>query len=150
MRPVPRLAAAELAGVWRSTSGEPQPGWLLQSDRTPQDDPCWESKAWTDALKTDCVFRIGVAFQNMEKRQKAEQCYRQYLRLLSIGMEGSYSMDDVKRHVRELRSTSSRSGVERGFNDAVDEALEIAGFPPHQGRKRRPPPDARIPNLVAS
>lgn len=122
--------------------------WLLQSSKSLQDDPCWESKQWTDALKTDCVFRMGVCLQHMKKKKKAEHCYRQYLRLLSIGIEASYTIEDVKRQMQELRGTSSRSGVERDFQNAVDAALEIAGFESQKGRESLPPPDVKIPTVV--
>ena len=39
--------------------------WLLQSNKSPDDDPCWESKEWTDGLKTDCVYRLGVCFKHL-------------------------------------------------------------------------------------
>jgi tetratricopeptide (TPR) repeat protein len=62
--------------------------WLLRSNVTPEEDPCWETTQWTESLKADCIFRIGVCFENFGKKQKAEECFRQYLYLLSIGMEG--------------------------------------------------------------
>ena len=46
--------------------------WLLQSTKSSDEDPCWESKEWTDALKTDCVYRLGVCFRHLGKKLEAE------------------------------------------------------------------------------
>jgi tetratricopeptide (TPR) repeat protein len=113
--------------------------WLLQTDKSSEDDPCWESKAWTDALKTDCVYRVGVCFQHLGKNQHAEDCYRQYLNLLSIGMKGSYSIGDVKRQLQSLRGTSDPGMVETEFKKAVNATLQISGIEPKKGRQSRPP-----------
>ena len=59
--------------------------WLLESKKTAEDDPCWESKEWTDALKTDCVFRIGICFQHLNRKDKAKSCFRRYADLLLAG-----------------------------------------------------------------
>src|SRR5208282_2496201 len=73
---------------------------ILRSKTSPDDDPCWESVEWADALKADCVYRLGVCFQHLGKKRKAEICYGQFLNLLSIGIEATYSIEDVKRQVR--------------------------------------------------
>ena len=75
---------------------------ILYSNTSPDDDPCWESVKWADALKADCVYRLGVCFQHLGKKRKAELCYRQFLNLLSIGIEATYSIDDVKRRNARL------------------------------------------------
>src|SRR5262245_15253150 len=63
--------------------------WLLRSNKSPKDDPCWESEQWTAALKADCAYRLGVSFEHLGKKQKARNWYLQYLNLLSAGLEGS-------------------------------------------------------------
>jgi tetratricopeptide (TPR) repeat protein len=115
--------------------------WLLKSRRTAEDDPCWESAEWTDALKTDCVFRIGVCFQHLNRKDKAERCFRQYIDLLLAGVTGSYPIEDAMRHVRELRRTR-RQAVEDelekaadGVPDAFGEAT-VSNGPPKLDRKR--------------
>ena len=108
--------------------------WLLQTNKSPEDDPCWESRApRTQALKTDCVYRIGVCFQHLGKKQKAENCYHQYLNILSIGIEASYSIDDVKRQLQGLHSTSKQGGAETEFRKAVKATLQISGIEPQKG-----------------
>jgi tetratricopeptide (TPR) repeat protein len=108
--------------------------WLLQINRSPEDDPCWESKDWTDALKADCIYRIGVCFRHLGKKNKAEECFRQYLNLLSIGMEGSYSLEDVKTQVQDIRRVSEGNGAKSEFKKTVSATLQIAGLEPGKTR----------------
>jgi tetratricopeptide (TPR) repeat protein len=75
---------------------------LLESKVTPDVDPCWESDEWSDRLKADCVYRMGSCFQNLRKRKAAEHCYRQYLDLLSIGVDGTYSSQEAVEKLRCL------------------------------------------------
>jgi tetratricopeptide (TPR) repeat protein len=88
--------------------------WLLESQKTSSDDSCWESAAWTDALKTDCVYRIGICLQHLARNDKAEACFRRYVNLLLAGAAGSYPIDDAMRRIRELA---------RGKPDAVGSEL---------------------------
>jgi len=113
--------------------------WLLQTNKSPDDDPCWESKAWTDSLKADCVYRVGVCLGHLGKSKKAENCYRQYLNLLSIGIDGSYTIDDIKREFRELHRTSKSDGTASEFRKAVKATLQISGIEPHNVRRITPP-----------
>lgn len=96
---------------------------LLQSRATPAKDPCWESKAWANALKTDCVYRLGKCFQNLHKNQDAERCYRQYLELLLKGAKGSYSIEDVFRRIRSLHGNGTNGDLDNGFRRAFRSAL---------------------------
>lgn len=113
--------------------------WLLRNKKSPDDDPCWESKEWADALKTDCVYRIGVCFQHLGKKRKAGDCYRQYLDLLSIGIEGSYSIDDVRRQLRDLHGEERTSRVESEVRKAVNATLLVSGIGPQNGRRKALP-----------
>jgi tetratricopeptide (TPR) repeat protein len=88
--------------------------WLVKSKKTASDDPCWESPEWTDALKTDCVFRIGVCFEHLIRKDKAADCFRRYIDLLMAGAAGSYSFDEAMRRLRELG---------RGNGEAVRDKL---------------------------
>jgi tetratricopeptide (TPR) repeat protein len=88
--------------------------WLLESRKTSGDDPCWESAAWTDALKTDCVYRIGICLQHLARKDRAEACFRRYVDLLLAGAAGSYPIDDAVKRIRELA---------RGKPDAVESEL---------------------------
>ncbi len=96
--------------------------WLLESDKSPADDSCWESKEWTDRLKTDCVFRLGICFQKLGKQSVALDCFRQYLNLLSIGIDGLYSAEDVMKRIHGLSSTHQDAGTAQ----RVDQALKLA------------------------
>ena len=82
---------------------------LLEANISPDKDPCWESKEWADALKADCVYRLGLCFEHLGKREVAEHCYLQYMNLLATGIEGMYSVDDVLGKIRRL---SSKAGAE--------------------------------------
>jgi tetratricopeptide (TPR) repeat protein len=113
--------------------------WLLESDKTASEDPCWESKAWADSLKTDSVYRMGVCFQHLGKKTKAEHCYQQYLNLLLSGAEGVYSIEDVTRRIRSLRG-DGKSGISPSkFRKAVNGTLLISGRK-RSKRRSTPPP----------
>ncbi len=103
---------------------------LLQNNKSAEDDPCWESREWADALKSDCVYRIGVCYQHLGKRLKAESYYRQYLSLLSMGIEGTYTIDDVRRQMRALHrdagSRRTKNEVQKLFNAAIQESAPRA------------------------
>ena len=100
--------------------------WLLKSQRTPQDDPCWESLEWTDALKTDCVFRMGVCFEHLKRNNLAEYCFRKYIGILSLGMDGSYSIEEARTRLRELQK-SKRTAVEHELQEAAAWVLQTSG-----------------------
>src|SRR5262245_1195750 len=95
--------AGTLDSLGKPKSALPIYSWLLASDKSADDDPCWESQEWTDSLKTDCVYRIGVCFQRLGKWQSAEHCFRQYINLLLAGMNGTYPIEDAARSIRELQ-----------------------------------------------
>ena len=89
--------------------------WLLKTKTSPDKDPCWESKKWADALKTDCVYRLGLCFEHLGKREKAEHCYLQYVSLLATGSEGMYPVNDVLSRIRRLSSNADSEEKKKGF-----------------------------------
>jgi len=104
--------------------------WILESKKSPKDDPCWESSKWTEALKADAVYRLGVCFEHMAKKRKAEQCYRQYLNLLLAGIEGAYALEDVSRRIRAVHG-AGKNGVNGGeVQKAVAATLEALAVMP--------------------
>ncbi len=122
--------------------------WLLESKKSPEDDPCWESKDWADALKTDCVYRLGVCFEHLRKKQKAENCYRQYLDLLLAGVEGSYSAEDVTRRIRGLHASDKNGGAGRELRKAVLSMLNASGIGPRR-RWPKSPPEINVGELLS-
>ena len=109
--------------------------WLLQSKKSAEDDPCWENEEWAERLKTDCVYRLGVCFQKQGKKETAEDYFRQYVDLLLIGIEGSYSLDDAMRQVHGLHRAGKNGGAESELKRAVKMSLEAAGIAPGKGRR---------------
>jgi tetratricopeptide (TPR) repeat protein len=115
--------------------------WLLESKKTAADDPCWESTEWTDALKTDCVFRIGISFRHLNRKGKAASCFRRYIDLLLAGAGGSYPIDEAMQHIRDL-DRGKREAVEQELRKAADWMLHTSGEvaplygPPKLDRKR--------------
>jgi len=103
--------------------------WLLRSKKTAKDDPCWESVEWTDALKTDCVFRMGLSFGHLSRKDLAAHCFRKYLDLLSYGAKGSYSIREAKTRLQELH-LSGHEALEQEFQEAADWAMEKSGEGP--------------------
>lgn len=111
--------------------GKPEEGlaiytWLLKSDKSPADDECWESDEWTAGLKTDCVYRVGVCFRHMKRRESAENCFRQYVNLLLAGMTGTYTIDDAARQIRELAGNGRRKPG-KAVRDAIGSTLQDSG-----------------------
>jgi hypothetical protein len=102
---------------------------LLQSNKSPEEDSCWESEQWTNSLKADCVYRLGDCFERQGKKRKAEHCYREYLDLMLIGIEGSYSIEDVKRQVQELHPNGKNGGGASELRKVANAALRVAGVP---------------------
>ena len=117
--------------------------WLLQSKKSPEEDPCWESKEWTDSLKADSMYRLGVCFQHLGKKRKAEQCYRQYLDLLLAGIGGFYSAEDVTHKIQGLHDANHPNGADRELRRAVQATLQASGIEPRKGR-RSPPPEITV------
>ena len=109
--------------------------WLLQSKKSSRKDPCWESEDWADALKADCVFRLGVCFQHRGKKKEAEHCYRQYLDLLSLGVMGTYPIDVVANQKALLRNGGKSRGATRELSRVVKATLKASGIKTPKTRK---------------
>jgi tetratricopeptide (TPR) repeat protein len=113
--------------------------WLLETEKSAAEDPCWESKEWTNALKTDCVIRLGVCFKYLGKTRKAEHCYRQYLNLLLSGFEGLYSPEEVFRRIRDVHNTGDQRALRSEWRKAVASTLQALGVKTRKGRANGPP-----------
>ncbi len=97
---------------------------LLRSKHTAADDPCWESQEWTDALKTDCVYRIGVCLKRLKKWKGAEDCFRNYIDLILAGMAGTYSVESAAEHIRAIaphRKNRSTKQVREAFRSTLQD-----------------------------
>ncbi|HLW64252.1 MAG TPA: tetratricopeptide repeat protein [Gemmataceae bacterium] len=108
---------------------------LLESAIEPGIDVCWDSPEWGAALKADCVYRLGQCFLNQHKKEKAEDCFRQYLNLLLSGIEGSYSLQDVSREIRGLHEPNSENTA-AGLRRAIRAALRTADTKSKNGTTR--------------
>jgi tetratricopeptide (TPR) repeat protein len=108
---------------------------LLGSDTAPEVDSCWESAEWSAALKADCVYRLGVCLRDQGKKDKAEQCFRQYLSVLLSGIAGSYSFQDVSREIRGLHEANA-NGAATSLQKAIRVALQTAEAKSKNGPKR--------------
>jgi tetratricopeptide (TPR) repeat protein len=113
--------------------------WLLESQKSPADDPCWESEAWTAALKTDCTYRLGICFRHLGKKRTAELWFRQYIDLLSEGFQGSYPAEDALRQIQSLHGNGRPAGNGGALQKAVKSALLASGIGPSKGRLKAPP-----------
>ena len=111
---------------------------LLQSKTSPEKDPCWESKQWTDKLKTNVVYRLGVCFQHLGENDLAERWYRRYLDLLLRGGEGMYSIDDVTSRIRGLHRAGGYQTVGGELRKAAKSAIQISGTQLKNGRRKMP------------
>jgi tetratricopeptide (TPR) repeat protein len=111
---------------------------LLQSTTSHEDDSCWESQEWTDALKADCVYRVGTCLEKIGKNQKAKHCYQQYLNLLMTGIGGTYSEEAVMDRIRGLQGSGKRSAA-NDAKKAFSAALDALGLLRKTGRSATPP-----------
>ncbi len=96
---------------------------LLTSNKSPADDPCWESETWANSLKANCVYRVGACFEHLGRPRKAALCYHQYLNVLLSGIEGLYSAEDVTRRIRNLGLGRDGDGAKRELRKAVRATL---------------------------
>lgn len=108
---------------------------LLKSTTSPDDDPCWESNAWADSLKADCVFRLGVCLEHLGNNKKAEHCYQQYLRLALVGVEASYSVEAVTERIRGVRREGANGAATAKEVEKVVKA--VLSTTTGKSRKRR-------------
>ena len=113
--------------------------WLVENESSPDQDPCWESKSWADELKTDCVYRLGSCYQQLGKTGPAERCYHQYLNLLSMGIQGLYSVEDVMRELGELHGNGKNGAAEHELRKVAEVALQASGLKPRKGRRNALP-----------
>jgi tetratricopeptide (TPR) repeat protein len=117
--------AGALGALGRTSQAIKTYNGLLESRTTFAEDACWESKEWTDAIKADCVYRLGACFERQGKKRIAEDCYRQYIDLLLVGIDGLYSMEDVTGRIRALQK--SANGREGKIRKAVRLTLKASG-----------------------
>jgi tetratricopeptide (TPR) repeat protein len=113
--------------------------WILRSKKSVKDDPCWESKQWSDALKTDAVYRIGCCFQSLGKKKKAEQCFRNYLDLLSIGIQGTYPAEDAIKKILSLHSSGERHFTTKKTQEVIELASRVSAGKVIKGKRNRLP-----------
>ncbi|MBX3415278.1 MAG: tetratricopeptide repeat protein [Pirellulales bacterium] len=96
---------------------------LLRSKKSSADDPCWESPRWTDSLKADCIYRLGVCFQKLGKLKESEAYYRRYLDLLLAGVVGTYTADEVTQEIRLAHASQAKvdlaADARKTFRSAV-------------------------------
>jgi tetratricopeptide (TPR) repeat protein len=108
--------------------------WIVESQTTPEDDPCWESKAWAAALKADCMYRLGVCFEGLNERDKAEQCFRKYFDLLLVGIAGTYSKEEVIQQIRKLLQKDKGQAADSELRRAMNTASQVSE-PTVKGRR---------------
>lgn len=113
--------------------------WLLTSKTSADQDPCWESVKWSDSLKTDCLFWLGISFEHMNRSDTAELCFRQYINLLLIGMTGSYPLEEAAKKVRRLHGSDSPRQSQEGLQDTIDSMLRDSGVRSLKSRGRKLP-----------
>ncbi|MCI0643134.1 MAG: hypothetical protein L0Y72_31305 [Gemmataceae bacterium] len=72
------------------------------------DGPSGEGFDWAHALLTDCVFRLGVCFERLGKKQEALEMLRYFLRLRPTEKGSSYSLDDAAKKIAQLTSQTEK------------------------------------------
>jgi len=120
--------------------------WLLKSEQTADADECWESQEWADALKTDCMYRMGSCLKKLGHMKSAEHVFRQHISLLLIGGKSLYEVEDSAKQIKELRAGESRNGEE--IRDTVASAFKGPGVTSLLGRRPKLPTAATLAGLA--
>jgi tetratricopeptide (TPR) repeat protein len=112
--------------------------WLLGSKKTPKDDPCWESVEWTNSLKADCVYRLGLCFQHTGQKELADYCLRRYIILQreGSGVKGSYPVKTAKK-LLEVLHRSKQGSVEQELQETAERVRH--GFGEENSTTEGPP-----------
>jgi hypothetical protein len=121
--------------------------WLLGSKKTADDDSCWESDDWTDSLKADCVYRVGVCFQHMKRWETAEHCFRKYIDLMLAGMNGTYTIEEAARHIQG-RQRKGQQRPEQELREVIRTTLKDVGILSVRADPRKLP-KLSLPELLA-
>jgi tetratricopeptide (TPR) repeat protein len=113
--------------------------WLLECELSPDADPCWEAGEWADALKTDCVYRLADCLRQQGLEKAAEHCFRQYVELFLLGIDGSYPVEDALCQIRDLHGASRAGADGAELRNALKSTLRAAGGEPGKRRRNGPP-----------
>jgi len=112
--------------------------WLLRSEVTASEHPCWESAAWTSSLRTDCAYRLGVCYRHMKQKATAASWFQRYIDLLLAGFKGSYSVEDVAAQLRKLRATKDGPSQAK-LRKLVRPTLRLTGIGNAKDHRKSPP-----------
>ncbi len=120
--------AGTLDALGKPAAAIPIYTWLLTSKKTTQDDFCWETEEWSQDLKTDCLYRLGLCFEHSGIADSAEHCYREYINLLLIGMNGSYPLEEAAQKVQKVNPLSPSRQHGKGLRAVINSALRDSGI----------------------
>jgi len=59
------------------------------------EDDCWEGVEWTFSLLTDCYYRIGVCYQDMNDQDSAITFFKMFIGLRTRWTGGIYTVGDA-------------------------------------------------------
>jgi hypothetical protein len=62
---------------------------------------------------------MGLTFKHLHQDELAAYCFRKYIDISSLGIEGSYSIRVAKKYLRESHQ-STRAAVEQEFQEAAE------------------------------
>ena len=65
-------------------------------------EPCGEGREWALGLVTDCLYRAGVCWEHLGKKQRAVRWLKAFLQARSECPESIYSPDDALKHIEKL------------------------------------------------
>jgi len=64
--------------------------------------PCGEGHRWTMELLTDCLYRIGLCLEHLDRKDEARKVYGDYLAIRAEGLPSMYKEKDVRKRLRAL------------------------------------------------
>jgi hypothetical protein len=71
-------------------------------------DGCWENQAWAESLMADSIFRAGTCYRELRNKDRAVKSFISYLRLIAQGVQGIYSLEDVRENMAALDGSNRK------------------------------------------
>lgn len=80
---------------WKSILETPE--WEIR------DNPCWESKEWTQRLLADCWYRLSIAYLREWAFPESEDAEAMYKKLIDEGAGSIYTVEELDQALARLR-----------------------------------------------
>jgi tetratricopeptide (TPR) repeat protein len=97
---------------------------LRKGPRAIAEDECGEGLAWAHSLLTDCLYRVGVCYQELGEDDKARHYLLKFLEVCLLGAKSMYDVEDARRRIREIVQPGSKATGSKEDQALVEQQLE--------------------------